>query len=154
MFAALALGIYGLEMLIPNPFPIPGIKLGLANIVTLVVLKRYGFRSAALVLTVRILLSVLLFGSVMSLLYSAVGGALCLTAEFFINKLLKDHALYIVAIFGALAHNVGQILVAFAITRVPGVMLYAPYLFIAAILTGLFTGLCAHFSLKLIPQSE
>ena len=76
LFAALAIGIYGLESLIPNPFPIPGVKLGLANIVTLVVLRRFGIREASLVLVVRILLCALLFGNGMTLLYSAVGGIL------------------------------------------------------------------------------
>ena len=152
LFAALALGIYGLETLIPNPFPIPGVKLGLANIVTLVVLRRFGIREASLVLAVRILLSALLFGNGMTLLYSATGGILCLVVEFFINKFLRGHAIFVTAIFGALVHNAGQLLVAYFFTKVINVIIYAPYLVVAAILTGLFSGLCAHFTLKLLPK--
>ena len=152
LFAALALGIYGLESLIPNPFPIPGIKLGLANIVTLVVLKRFGIREAALVLTVRILLSSLLFGNGVTLLYSAAGGLLCLAIEFAINSFLKGKALFVTAVFGALFHNAGQLIVALFLTKVINVMVYAPYLGISAILTGLFTGLCAYYTLKLLPR--
>lgn len=152
MFAALAIGIYGLETLIPNPIPIPGIKLGLANIITLVVLKKYGIRDAGIVLLIRILLSALLFGQLLSLAYSLTGGILCLAGEYFVSKFLRDRALFIVAIFGALLHNLGQILVAIFITQVPGVIAYAPYLAICSIVTGLFTGLCAHYTLKLIPK--
>ena len=152
LFAALALGIYGLESLIPNPFPIPGIKLGLANIITLVVLRRFGVGEAALVLTVRILLSALLFGNGVTLLYSAAGGVLCLAIEFVINRFLKGKAIFVTAIFGALFHNAGQLVIAYFLTKVINVIIYAPYLGISAILTGLFTGLCAYYTLKLLPK--
>ncbi len=152
MFAALALGIYGLESMIPNPIPIPGIKLGLANIITLVVLKKYGLRDASLVLTVRILLSALLFGNLLSLLYSAVGGVLCLLCEYPTDKGLRGRAVFVTGIFGALSHNAGQLIVALLITSVPGVLVYAPYLIIAAVLTGFVTGLATHFTLKLLPK--
>lgn len=153
LFAALALGIYGLECLIPNPFPIPGIKLGLANIITLVVLKKYGFRDAGLVLLVRILLSALLFGQLISLIYSLVGGILCLIGEYFINKLLDNHATIVVAIIGALLHNVGQVAVAILLTQVPGVVVYLPYLAAGAILTGIATGLCAKLIFQLLSKA-
>ncbi|MCR4617557.1 MAG: Gx transporter family protein [Lachnospiraceae bacterium] len=152
MFAALAIGIYGLESMIPNPIPIPGIKLGLANIITLIVLKKYGLKESALVLAVRILLSSLLFGQLMSLLYSAVGGALCLIAEYLVDKFLRGKALFITAIFGAILHNVGQLLVAVIITSLPGVLIYTPYLMISAVITGFVTGLAALFSLKLLKK--
>lgn len=150
MFAALSLGIYALESMIPNPIPIPGIKLGLANIVTLVVLKKYGFKDSAMVLVVRILLSALLFGHLVSLLYSFTGGALCLLVEYFIDRFLKGKALMLTAVFGALTHNAGQLLIAFLLTSVPGILVYVPYLVVAAVLTGFLTGLAAHFSLKLL----
>ncbi len=152
LFAALALGIYGLESLIPNPFPIPGIKLGLANIITLVVLRRFGVGEAALVLTVRILLSALLFGNGVTLLYSAAGGVLCLAIEFVINRFLSGKAIFVTAIFGALFHNAGQLVIAYFLTKVINVIVYTPYLGISAILTGLFTGLCAYYTLKLLPR--
>ena len=152
MFAALSLGIYALESAVPNPVPIPGIKLGLANIITLAVLKKYGLRDAALVLLVRILLSALLFGSLMSLMYSATGGALCLLGEYIINRLLSGKALVITGIFGAILHNAGQMLVAFILTSVPDVLFLVPYLLVAAVLTGLFTSLATHFTLKLLTK--
>ena len=150
VFAALSLGIYALESFIPNPIPIPGIKLGLANIITLVVFKKYGFRDAALVLIVRILLSALLFGSLYSMLYSLTGGALCLAMEYVIDRFLKGKAIYVTGIFGAIFHNAGQVLVAFLITSLPQVWIYIPYLLVAAIITGFITGMAAHFTLKLL----
>jgi heptaprenyl diphosphate synthase len=152
LFAALSVGIYALESLIPPLIPIPGVKLGLANIITLVVLKKYGIKDAALVLIVRILITSLLFGQMMSFLYSFTGGVFCILIEFLINKLLRDRALFITAIFGAIFHNIGQLLVAVIITSVPGVVIYAPYLMIAAIATGFVTGFAAHFTLKLLPR--
>lgn len=151
LFAALAFGIYALESLIPNPIPIPGIKLGLANIISLIVLKKYGLRDSSLVLTVRLLLSALLFGSLMSLLYSAVGGFLCIFGEYLINRFLHGKFLPVTAILGAILHNAGQIAVAMIITGTPGVIIYAPYLAVAGIITGLLTGLLAVMVLKLIP---
>lgn len=154
MFAALSFGIYALETLIPNPIPIPGIKLGLSNIIILIVLQRYGFRDASLVLTVRLLLSCLLFGTLLSLLYSAVGGFLCLFAEILLCKLFKDKVIFITSAFGALFHNIGQLTVALIVTRTLGVLVYTPYLLIAGILTGLISGLCAFFVLKKLPKPE
>ncbi|MCQ2494859.1 MAG: Gx transporter family protein [Lachnospiraceae bacterium] len=154
LFAALSFGIYAAEVFIPNPIPIPGIKLGLSNIIILVVLRRYGVKDASLVLIVRLILSCLLFGSLLSLLYSAVGGVICLLVEALINRILNGRAIFVTAAFGALFHNAGQLAVAIAVTRSPGVLLYAPYLAVAGIITGLITGLCAFFILRKLPKLE
>lgn len=145
LFAALALAIYYLESLLPPVVPIPGIKLGLANIITLLVLYLYGARDAGLVLLVRILLSALLFGQALSLLYSLCGGALCYLAMVCACKLLQAHFPELTSILGGIFHNIGQILIALLITAVPGVLAYLPYLLISGIITGLFTGLCVRF---------
>lgn len=65
-----------------------------------------------------------------------------------VNRALQGNFLYLTSIFGAVFHNLGQLLVAFTLTRVPGVLAYFPFLMLSAVITGLFTGLCAHFSLK------
>lgn len=154
MFATLALIIFTVESAIPPLVPIPGIKLGLANIITLVVLILYSPKDAFWVLLVRILVSTLLFGQAMSLLYSLVGGICCFAAMFFLNRLLQKHFLFLTSIVGALFHNLGQLAVAFLLTAVPGVLSYLPFLMISGIITGLFTGLCAHFTLKyLLPKA-
>lgn len=146
MFTTLALVIFAVESAIPPLLPIPGIKLGLANIITLVLLRNTSARNTFLVLLVRILLSCLLFGQAMSLLYSLAGGILCFLIMWLINGLLQGHFLYLTSILGAVFHNLGQLAVAYFLTAVPGVLAYLPFLLISGIITGLFTGLCARFA--------
>lgn len=148
LFATLALAIYSLESLLPPIVPIPGIKPGLANIITLLVLHLYRARDAALVLLVRILLSALLFGQALSLLYSICGGLLCFAAMALASRLLHRHLPELTSILGGIFHNTGQLLVALLITGVPAVLAYMPYLLLSGIATGLFTGLCARFALR------
>ena len=70
-----------------------------------------------------------------------------------INRILAGHFLFITSIFGALAHNAGQLLAAWLIVRNPGILTYVPFLTISGIVTGLFTGLCAHYAQKyLLPH--
>ncbi len=147
LFATLALAIYSVESMLPPLVPLPGIKLGLANIVTLLLLQLYDARDAALVLLARILLSSLLFGQAMSLLYSLCGGLLCFAAMTLASRLLHRRFPELTSILGGIFHNVGQIMAALLITAVPAVLAYLPYLLISGIVTGLFTGLCARFAL-------
>ena len=154
LLTAAALMIYGLESLLPTLLPIPGIKLGLANVVTLVTLKRYGARDAFLVLVSRILLSSFFFGQLLSLIYSFCGGVFCMLVCMLVNRALRGNYLYLTSIFGAVFHNLGQLLVAFLVTAVPGVLAYFPFLMLSAVVTGLFTGLCAHFALRHLPKFQ
>ncbi|MBQ7933663.1 MAG: Gx transporter family protein [Lachnospiraceae bacterium] len=151
LFTTLALGIYAVESALPAMIPIPGIKPGLANIITLVLLHRYSAKDTLTVLLARILLSTLLFGQAMSLLYSLAGGLACLALMYPISRLLHQKHIYITGIMGALAHNMAQLLVAFGITQVAGVFVYCPFLLLSGIVTGCFTGLCCHFLLKYLP---
>lgn len=148
LFATLALAIYSVESLLPPAVPIPGIKLGLANIITLLVLHLYTARDAAAVLLARVLLSALLFGQAMSLFYSLWGGLLCLIAMALSCRLLHRRFPELTSILGGIFHNIGQLLAAWLITAVPGVLVYLPYLLVSGAVTGLFTGLCARFALK------
>ncbi len=150
LLAALSLAIYAAESAIPPLVPIPGIKLGLANIITLVVLKEYAPPEAFCVLSVRILLSGLLFGQAVSLLYSLAGGVLCLLSMSLACRLLDGHYLPLISILGAVFHNLGQILTALLLTAVPGVVAYLPFLILSGIVTGLFTGACARFTLRIL----
>ena len=155
LFTALSLGIFALESAIPPLVPIPGIKLGLANIITLVVLKFYSPKEAFCVLFLRILLSSVLFGQAMSLLYSLAGGLCCFLIICLCDRLFSGHFLYLTSVFGAIFHNLGQLAVAYLLTSVPGVLAYLPFLILSGILTGLFTGLCAHFTLhRLLPLTS
>lgn len=148
LFTTLALIIFTIESAIPPLVPIPGIKLGLANIITLVVLRIYSPKDTFFVLFTRIFLSCFFVGQAMSLMYSLAGGLLCFLGMCLFNRLLGGKFLFFTSIVGAICHNIGQLLVAYLITTVPGVWAYLPFLLLSAIVTGLFTGLCAQFSLK------
>ena len=148
LYATVSLTVYAVESMLPPLAPIPGIKLGLANIVTLILLYRYTLREASLVLTVRILLSALLFGQAVSLLYSLFGGVLGMFVMYFFNRLFKKQALFITGAVGGLAHNIGQLLVAYALTRSAGIWTYLPFLILSGVITGFFTGLAAFFATR------
>ena len=151
LLSAIALALYAVESALPPIVPIPGIKLGLANIITLVVLWKYSARDAFFVLLVRILLASLFFGQAIRLLYSLSGGLLCLLAMVFVQRLLHGHYLFLASMTGAVFHNLGQIGVAFLLTSVPAVLVYLPFLMLSGLVTGLFIGLCARFTLRFLP---
>ena len=148
LFTTLAMAIYYVESLLPTLVPIPGIKLGLANIITLLVLKNFSAKEAFWVLLARILLVSFAFGQFLSLFYSLAGGILCLLSMWLVNRLLNGSFLFLTSIFGALFHNLGQLLVAMLLTKSLAVLTYLPFFILSAIITGLFTGLCAHFAQK------
>ncbi len=105
LFAALSLAVFAIESAIPPLVPIPGIKLGLTNIITLIVISNYSNKDALLVLLVRIVLASLFFGQAMSFLYSLAGGLLCLLAMGLAYRALQGHFLFLTSIFGAIFHN-------------------------------------------------
>ena len=129
MFTAASLIVFVIEAQIPAPIPVPGVKLGLANIITLIAMVMLGRREAGLIL----------------LIFSIAGGALayavmCLTLKPFSGKLL-----WVVSVLGAIAHNLGQLIAAIIITKTSSLMLYAPVLLASAVVTGAFTGLAAMY---------
>lgn len=150
LFTVIALTLFVAESAIPVPVPIPGVKLGLANIITLIVLQFFTLPETLLVLTVRILLSAFFAGQAISLLYSFAGGLLSLFIMALINRFLAGRFLFITGIFGALMHNAGQLGAACLILGSPGVFAYLPFLMISGSITGLFTGLSAHYAVKFL----
>lgn len=146
LFTTISLAVYAIESAIPPLVPIPGIKLGLANIVTLILLQYFSVKEATLVLVARILLSTLLFGQAMSLIYSFAGGLLSLLLMAAVMRLLQTKMTFLTGAVGGLTHNLGQLIAAFLITSTAGVFAYLPFLILSGILTGLFTGLCAGFA--------
>ena len=145
LFTTISLAVYASESAVPPLVPIPGIKLGLANIVTLVLLRRFRAGDALLVLCCRILLSALLFGQALSLLYSLAGGLASLLVMWLVMKLLRKQWIFLTGAMGGLTHNTGQLLTAWMITATDGVFAYLPFLVLSGVITGLFTGLCAGF---------
>ena len=143
MFTTMALVIFVVEAQIPVPVPIPGIKLGLANIITLFVLQKYRVRDALAVLVLRIFLGSLFTGTLVSCLYSLSGGLLC-----------QNRYLWFVSVCGAILHNIGQILAAMLVMQTTQVIWYLPFLLISGCVTGLFTGLAATYLIRHWKRTE
>ncbi|MBQ9374767.1 MAG: Gx transporter family protein [Ruminococcus sp.] len=142
VLAGLALIIFVVEAQLP-PFWIPGIKLGLANVVTLVAILFGGYLVGAGVVIIRVVLGAVFCGTFISFLFSIVGAVsayliMCLL----INRFSKKQ-IWVVSVFGAIFHSLGQIVVAFFIVENANVLGLLPFLIIASIIAGTFTGLCA-----------
>lgn len=148
LLTAIALTIFMVEAQIPLPIPIPGIKLGLSNIVTVFTVFLLGPGSGAAVLAARIFLGAVFAGNFSTILYSAAGGFLSILVTMGLRKVLKENQIWAAGCLGAIAHSVGQMIAAIAITRTPGLLVYLPVLVIISIFTGLFTGFCAQLLIK------
>ncbi|MBU5626117.1 Gx transporter family protein [Oscillibacter sp. MSJ-2] len=148
LLATIALTIFMVELRIPNPIPIPGVKLGLANIVTVYAVYRYRPGDVLLLVLTRIILGAIFGGNLMALLYSLSGGLLCLCGMIPLRHVIPAQMLWAASVLGAVLHNVGQILAAFAVTGTSGIFIYFPFLLVSGCCTGLFTGLCAQFLVK------
>ena len=143
--SAIALTIFMVEAQIPALVPIPGIKLGLANIVTVFAVYALGPREAASVLFVRIFLGAVFAGNFSTIFYSAAGGACAIGVTILLRKILTKKQLWVAGCLGAIAHSVGQMAMAVTLTGTPGLAVYLPVMIAVSILTGTFTGLCAQF---------
>ena len=148
MLSAIALTIFMVEAQIPPLVPIPGIKLGLANIVTVFAVFAIGAREGMLVLFVRIFLGAVFAGNFSTIFYSAAGGALAILTTIFLKKLLTQKQLWVAGVCGAIAHSIGQMAMAITLTATPTLALYLPVMIAISIVTGAFTGLCAQFLLN------
>lgn len=133
-----------IEFLIPFNFGIPGIKLGLANVVAVYMLYKNGFISALMVNTARVLLCSILFGNAIGFFYSICGGALSVAVMFLVKK-MKCFSLVGVSIAGAVAHNIGQIVAAAIVLGTKAVIYYLPFLNIAGIVTGFIIGILSTY---------
>ncbi len=139
MMTALSLILSYVESLIPIQFGVPGIKLGLANLIVVIVLYMRGFQSALLICISRILLSGFLFGNMFAIFYSLAGGILSLLIMNFLKK-KKCFSIIGISIAGGVAHNLGQLFVAMLVVESYKVGFYFPVLMFAGMLTGAFIG--------------
>ncbi len=139
LLAAAALCLSYAESLFPLPLPIPGAKLGLSNVMVLLALLLFGWKEALGVLVVKVLLSSLLFGSPVSGLYGICGGALALCGMTFAGR-FKSVSTIGRSMLGAVLHNLGQVLVASALTATPKLLVYFTPLCFLALLTGSLSG--------------
>ncbi|MBQ2802218.1 MAG: Gx transporter family protein [Lachnospiraceae bacterium] len=148
MYTTIALTIFVVESALPPLLPIPGVKLGLANIVTLWLLLCSDWKDALWVLILRIVLGSIFAGQVLSFAYSLSGGLLCLAAMAILHHFLGKKQIVLTSILGAVFHNIGQLLMAFFILQSLSIISYLPVLFISGIAAGTFTGLCAKYTYK------
>ncbi|GAA0792955.1 Gx transporter family protein [Clostridium sp. AF19-22AC] len=149
VFTALALIFSYVEMLIPIQFGVPGIKLGLANLLIVIMLYKCGPKEALLLSVVRIVLSGFIFGNMFSIIYSLAGGILSLAVMAFL-KGRGSFSVMGVSIAGGVCHNIGQLAVAMAVVETYRVGYYLPVLLIAGMLTGMLIGIVSNEVLKRI----
>ena len=152
MMTVLALIFSYIEAIIPFNFGIPGIKLGIANLVILTALYVLGFRYAMTINVLRILIAGLLFNGFFGAMYSLAGGVLSLLVMF----LLKKTGLFStigISMAGGVAHNLGQLLVAALIVSNIKMFFYFPVLLFSGMISGILIGILTHMILKKLPEN-
>lgn len=142
VFTALALIFSYVETLIPISFGIPGVKLGLANLIIVIALYKMNLKEAYLLSVSRVLLSGFIFGNYFSIIYSLAGGLLSLIVMSFL-KTRGGYSIMGISIAGGVCHNIGQLIVAALVVETFHVFYYVPVLLIAGGVTGLLIGILA-----------
>ncbi len=151
MLAALALALSYIEGFFPPLLPLPGVKLGLANIVTVYALYTLGAASALSILVVRCTLGALFAGNASALLFSLLGG-LCAMAVMIVLHRLPRLSVYGVSVGGAAAHNGGQVIAAMLTLGSAAPLVYLPFLLLVSIFTGALTGFVSAMLLRAMPR--
>ena len=146
IFGALAIIIAYIERLFPPPIPLPGIKLGLANVIVIMMLYAYNTRAAFSVAVLRIVIVGLLFGNPFSIAYSLAGGLTSFVAML-IAKRSNIFGVVGVSVFGGVFHNIAQIAIAAIIVQDIRLFTYSPVMILAGIATGVLIGFTAGFTL-------
>lgn len=153
VLTALALALSVAEGLVPLTIliPLPGLRLGLANLVTVYALAALGGGEALLILLARCLLGALLGGNLAALAFSLAGGLLAFALEWTLLR-WRRLSLFGVCMAGAAGHNTGQVLAAVAVMGSRAPLVYLPPLLLASIVTGAFTGWAAALLIDRIPE--
>ena len=150
MLTAVAMILSYVESLLPS-VGIPGVKMGLANIAVIFALFRFGWKEAAALSLVRVVLVRLLFGSVGAMLYSLAGAVLSLAVMALLRRIDRFSTVGI-SVAGGVAHNAGQILMAMLILQTKQLLGYLPVLAVSGIAGGVLTGLAAALLIRRIPE--
>ena len=151
MLAVVSLLFSYVEVILPFQSPVPGIKLGLANLVVLVALFRLDAKEAFVISLLRVLLAGILFAGAYSMLYSLAGSVLSFAGML----LLKKSGLFSmigVSMAGGVLHNLGQILVAAVMISGTAIFYYLPVLTLSGMLCGIIVGIGAHILIRRIPE--
>ncbi len=154
LLVAMASSLHVVESQLPIPVPVPGVKLGLANIISLLAILLLGWQDAVYVAVARVVIGSLFSGSLLGpAFFMSMGGALAsIFIMVYICKKYKGvFSLAGVSLFGAAVHNTTQVILAAILVHSLGLLWYLPYLLIFAVPTGLFTGLAANYCLAKVP---
>lgn len=146
MLVALSLILSYVEMLLPSALPIPGIKLGLANIAVVFALYTLSFPDALFISVLRVLISSLLFGNVLSLLYSFSGALLSLLLMALLKTVRAGEV--VVSTAGGVVHNAAQLSVAMLVIKSTALIYYLPFLVLSGAVTGFLIGIITRSLLK------
>ena len=150
LLTAMALTIFVIEAQIPAPVPIPGVKLGLSNIITLTAMLLLGKEEAGIVLLLRIIMGAMFTGSPAALIYSISGGVLAYIVMCLLVGRFPEKLIWVVSAAAAVAHNAGQLMACALIVKTPGLLYYAPVLAASGIITGVFTGVAAMYLVRAV----
>lgn len=157
IMAALALIFSYIEFLVPFPIGIPGVKLGIANVVVIVALYSMGVRAAGSINLVRIMSAGLLFNGVFGAMYALSGATLSLVVMALLKK-SKAFSIVGVSMAGGVAHNLGQVLMAAIMISNIKIMVYFPVLIFSGMITGVLIGIIVYLIITrqkaLLPASQ
>ena len=147
VFTALAMILSYVESLVPYFFAVPGMKLGLTNLVVVYALYLFGSKEAFVINMIRIVLVGFIFGNAFSIIYSLAGGILSFISMFLMKK-NERFSIIGVSMTGGVFHNVGQILVAILVVKSFSISWYLPPLMVSGLITGFLIGLISNETLK------
>lgn len=147
VFTALALIFSYVETLIPFNFGIPGVKLGLANLIIVIALYKMRLSDVYLLSIVRVLLNGFIFGNYFSIIYSLAGGLLSLSVMALLKK-SNGFSIFGISMAGGVMHNVGQLIVAMIVVETLSVAYYVPVLLVSGLITGFVIGVASGEMLK------
>lgn len=151
LLTAMALALHIFESFIPLPLPMPGVKLGLANLVTLYALIYLGLKDSLFIVTSRCLLGSFFAGNPASFIFSYSGALLsCLLMYFLHNHFAEGISLPAISVAGGIMHNAGQLLAAGLIIENFKILYYLPFLTVSGAIMGLFIGLTAGYTLPFL----
>lgn len=148
LLTALALIIFIIELQFPDIIPLPGVKLGLANIITVYAVYKFSAKEVAMIVVSRVFLGSVFGGNISALPYSMSGALLCLVGMLLIKKAVPMNFIWLSSILGAILHNTGQMAAAVLMTGTFTVMSYYPFLIVSGCIAGAFTGICAQLLIK------
>lgn len=148
LLTALSLLLFTAESALPAPVPVPGVKLGLANVVTVWALYRCSVAETALVLASRVALAALLAGRPASAVFSAAGALFCMAGAVPLRRIVPEKRLWLTSAVCGLLHNLGQLCAAVAVARAPALWSYLPFLLAAGLVSGSLTGALASLAAR------